>query len=182
MFLDTHLRAIINAAECWQNIQTCRQLMMSSERGKSWRTANDLKATVLSQTARQIEKGGWGYVETHRESLVWNSDNKFFTYFWFFSMHAQVHINRWKKERFLHWCTILNYTCIHLSNISFILLLHRHSNGFFFTFLKRTYYGNLQKATIQSNCCYICNWTREETDSSEFSLWGQISPKFELTS
>lgn len=30
MFLATHLREIINALECWQNIQTCRQSMMSS--------------------------------------------------------------------------------------------------------------------------------------------------------
>ncbi len=54
MFLDTHLRAIINAPECWQNIQTCRQLMMSSVRGKSWRVAR-LRAQGFSQTERERE-------------------------------------------------------------------------------------------------------------------------------
>lgn len=52
MFLDTHLRAIINALECWQNIQTCRQQMMSSVRGKSWRVAR-LRAQGFSQTERE---------------------------------------------------------------------------------------------------------------------------------
>lgn len=54
MFLDTHLRAIINAPECWQNIQICRQLMMSSVRGKSWRVAR-LRAQGFSQTERERE-------------------------------------------------------------------------------------------------------------------------------
>lgn len=55
MFLDTHLRAIINAPECWQNIQTCRQLMMSSVRGKSWRAAK-LRAQGFSQIERERQR------------------------------------------------------------------------------------------------------------------------------
>ncbi len=55
MFLDTHLRAIINAPECWQNIQNCRQLMMSSVRGKSWRVAR-LRAQGFSQTETERQR------------------------------------------------------------------------------------------------------------------------------
>lgn len=35
VFLETHLQAIINSLECWQNIQTCRQASDDTTLGKS---------------------------------------------------------------------------------------------------------------------------------------------------
>lgn len=60
MFLATHLRAIINALECWQNIQTCRQSMMSSRWGKIWQAARlwEHGAHWFWQRERNREKEG----------------------------------------------------------------------------------------------------------------------------
>lgn len=67
MFLASHLRVIINALECWQNIQTCRQSMMSSRWGKIW------------QAARLWEHGAhwfWQWERNREKEAVQEGDSK----------------------------------------------------------------------------------------------------------